>query len=81
MLVMAQPAKSPTTVYLDPRIAKAAKVKAAVSDRSLSDLVNEGLARLLNEDAQILQMVKSRRREKPRDYDRVLEELRADGVI
>jgi hypothetical protein len=78
---MAQPAKSPTTVYLDPRIAKAAKVKAAVSGRSLSELVNEGLAYILERDDRILQLVKKRRKQPTRPYEEVLEDLRAQGLL
>jgi hypothetical protein len=75
------PARSPTTVYLDPKVAKAAKIKAAVSDRSLSDLVNEGLLRLLERDHRLIRLAKQRRKEKPRPYDEVLEKLRAQGLL
>jgi hypothetical protein len=73
--------RSATTIYLDPKVAKAAKVKAAVMGKSLSDLANEGLLRLLREDEEILRVVRSRRREKPRDYEEFLMELRADGLL
>ena len=55
-------APTATTLYLDPKLAKAAKVKAAVMGKSFSDLANEGLARLLKEDEAIIRLANSRRR-------------------
>jgi len=78
---MAKPARSATTVYLDPRIARAAKVKAAVTGRSLSDLANEGLTRLLSEDERDIRLAKERRREKGRPYEEFVKELRRDGLL
>jgi hypothetical protein len=78
---MPRSSRSATTVYLDPKVAKAAKIKAAVSDRSLSDLVNEGLLRLLERDERLIQLAKRRRKEPTRPYEEVLEELRAEGLL
>ena len=39
------------TVYFDPDIHRALKLKAAVSDRSISDMVNEAVRHELAEDA------------------------------
>ncbi len=33
----------PTTVYLDPELARAIKIKAAMTERSVSQLINEAL--------------------------------------
>jgi len=81
MAVMAKPARSATTLYLDPRIARAAKVKAALTGRSLSDLANEGLAQLLSRDERHLRLARERRREKGRPYEEFIKELRRDGLI
>ena len=78
---MAQTPRSPTTVYLDPKLAKAAKIKAAITGKSLSDLANEGLARILREDESILRVAKERRKQRGRDYEEFLKELRRDGQL
>jgi hypothetical protein len=77
---MAKPARSATTVYLDRRIAKAAKVKAALTGRSLSDLANEGLTRLLSEDERDIRLARKRRTGKTRPYEEFVRELRRDGL-
>jgi phage FluMu protein gp41 len=81
MSVMAKPERSATTVYLDRRIARAAKVKAALTGRSLSDLTNEGLTRLLSEDERDLRLAKQRRKERGRPYEEFLKDLRRDGLL
>jgi hypothetical protein len=72
-----------TTVYLNPRIAKAAKVRAALSNKSLSDLVNEGLAQRLRRDADDLELIRIRARSKEplRDYDDVVKDMKRDGLL
>jgi hypothetical protein len=72
-----------TTVYLNPRIAKAAKVRAALSDKSLSDLVNEALAKRLRQDADDLELIRIRKRSKEpfRDYDDVVKDMKRDGLL
>lgn len=45
------PSDTRTTVYLKPKVYRALKVKAATTDRSLSDLVNAAVLESLREDA------------------------------
>ncbi len=78
---MAHTTRSPTTIYLDPKLAKAARIKAAITGKSLSDLANEGLARVLREDEGLLRLARQRRRQRGRDYEEFLKELRRDGEI
>jgi len=78
---MAKPERSATTVYLERRIVRAAKVKAALTGRSLSDLANEGLTRLLSEDERDLGLARKRRKERGRTYEELLKDLRRDGVL
>jgi hypothetical protein len=75
------PRRTPTTIHLDPEIARAVKIKAAVSGRSLSDLANEGLRRILSEDEADLRIVSQRRKSKTRPYEEFLAELRKNGQI
>ncbi len=78
---MDQIKREATTVYLNPRIARAAKVRAALSDKSLSDLVNDSLAKCLNEDAADLELIRLRKKERVRGYEDFLNELKKDGLI
>jgi len=57
------------------------KLKAAVSGRSISDLVNEGLKRILHEDAELIRLFKSRQKGKTRPYEEFIAELRKNGEI
>ena len=70
-----------TTVYLNPRIARAAKACAALSGKSLSELVNDALARRLREDASDLALIRARRNEPARDYEDFVNELKKDGLL
>src|SRR5438309_1424296 len=54
---------SKATLYLDPKILKAAKIKAAHSEKTLSYLVNEALRLSLQEDAAVYKAVKDRAKE------------------
>lgn len=70
-----------TTVYLRPGLRRALKVKAALSDRSLSDLVNEAVEESLREDALDLEAVRQRRHEPRIPFERVLAELKRDRLL
>ena len=50
------------TVYFDPDLHKALRVKAAETDRSLTDLVNDAVREILNEDSEISRPLKHARR-------------------
>jgi plasmid stability protein len=69
------------TVYLDRDLHKALRVKAAETDRSVSDLINEALKRSLSEDAEDLAAFKERAREPDLSFEEVLKDLRRRGKI
>lgn len=73
--------RTPTTIYLDPRLARAVKIKSAVTGKSVSDLANDALARTLREDAKDLRTIKDRKKEPVRDYEAFLKELVRDGLL
>jgi len=56
-------------------------VKAAETDRSLSDLVNEAIKLSLTEDAEDLAAFEERASEPNLSFERVVEELRKRGKI
>ena len=70
-----------TTIYLQPRVYRALKIKAATSDRSLSALVNAAVIATLREDALDLGAFRKRRKEPTRPFEKVLEDLKRDGFL
>jgi hypothetical protein len=69
------------TIYLEPEIHRALRLKAVEADRSVSDLVNDAVRRSLNEDADDLQAVGDRSREATVPFERVLKDLRRRGKL
>ena len=69
------------TIYLDARIHRALKLKAAQTDATVSDLVNEALQLSLREDAIDLQAIQDRAHEPARPFEDVLRDLKRDGLI
>lgn len=70
-----------TTIYFQPRVYRALKVKAATSDRSLSELVNAAVLATLREDALDFEAFETRRKEPVRPFEKVLEDLKRDGLL
>jgi hypothetical protein len=69
------------TLYLDPKILKAAKIKAAHAEKSLSYLVNESLRLSLREDALDYEAFEKRKSEKTQTLESVLKDLKRDGLL
>jgi hypothetical protein len=69
------------TLYLDPKLLKAAKVKAAHTEQSLSYLVNEALRLSLREDALDYDAFDKRAKEPSRTLEAVLKDLKRDGRL
>ena len=70
-----------STVYLDPELHQALRLKSAHSRRSMSDIVNDALRQALRADQEDLFAVRSRAREKTLDYEAFLARLKADGTL
>ena len=79
MLHMATPKRS--TIYFDPEIHRALRLKAAATDKSISDVVNEAVRQTLSEDATDLEVFEKRRREPVLNFDEVVMKLRRSGKI
>jgi hypothetical protein len=77
---MATPAKR-ATVYLDPVLHKALKLKAVETSRSISDLVNAAVREALAEDAEDLAAFDERADEPLISYDEMVKGLKKDGRI
>jgi predicted transcriptional regulator len=69
------------TVYLDPEIHRALKLKAAVSDRSISEMVNEAVRLALAEDAEDLAAFDDRVAELDIDFGSFVTSLRRRGRL
>jgi len=69
------------TLYLDPKLLKAAKIKAAHQDQSLSYLVNEALRLSLREDAADYEAAAKRAKEPVRSLEAVLKDLKREGLL
>ena len=69
------------TVYFDAKIHRALRLKAAESDRSVSELVNEAVRHSLAEDAEDLAAFKERARERTHSFEDVLKQLKRRGAI
>lgn len=69
------------TVYLEPRIHQAVKMKAAQTDSTVSDLVNEALKLSLREDVVDLQAIRARKREPAGSFESVVANLKRDGLL
>ncbi|MDZ7801142.1 MAG: hypothetical protein U5K81_10165 [Trueperaceae bacterium] len=70
-----------STVYFEPRLHEALRVKAAHSGRSVSDLVNEALRTAFAEDREDLAAFDDRAGEPTMSYEDLLRALEADGTL
>ena len=69
------------TVYFDPVLHHALRLKAAETERSLSDLVNEAVQLSLAEDAEDLAAFEDRVNEPSYPYEDVVKDLKRRGKI
>jgi len=69
------------TVYLDPDLHKALRLKAVETSRSVSELVNNAVREALAEDAEDIAAFDERAREPLISYDEMVKRLKRDGRI
>ncbi len=70
-----------STIYLDPRLHQALRLKAATTHRSMSEIVNDALRALLREDEADLAAFAERAGEKSLTYEEFLAQLKANGTL
>ena len=68
-------------MYFDPQIHRGLRLKAAETDRSISDLVNDAVKLSLAEDAEDLAAFKERGNEPNLAFEDVLNDLRKRGKL
>jgi len=69
------------TVYFDSQIHRALRLKAAETDRSISELVNDAVRLNLAEDAEDLAAFEERANERNLAFEDVLKDLRKRGKL
>ncbi|MBM4339980.1 MAG: CopG family transcriptional regulator [Deltaproteobacteria bacterium] len=69
------------TIYLDPELHKALRLKAVVTSRSISELVNNAVREALAEDAEDIMAFEERAGEPLISYDEMVKRLKRDGRI
>ena len=69
------------TVYFDSSLHKALRLKAAQTERSLSELVNAAVRRSLAEDAEDLEAFDDRAKERSLDFEALVKDLKRRGKL
>jgi hypothetical protein len=69
------------TIYFEPEIHKAIRLKAADTHRTLSDIVNEAVRTALREDQEDLAAFEDRVAEPTISYEALLKDLKANGKL
>ena len=69
------------TIYMDPDLHRALKLKAIQTEQSVSDLVNEAVRECLSEDAEDLAAFDSRASEPNLSFEDVIRDLKKRGVL
>ena len=69
------------TVYLEPTLHKALRLKAVETSRSVSDLLNEAIRTELAEDAEDLSAFDARKHEPTIAFEDFVKELKRNGKI
>lgn len=69
------------TIYFDPDIHRALRLKAAATERSVSDMVNEAVKLALAEDVEDIRAFEERVSEPNLDFDQFVKMLKRRGQI
>ena len=69
------------TIYFDPDLHRALRLKSAETEHSMSELVNEAVRLLLAEDADDLSILRQRAEEPTISFEAFVEDLKARGKL
>lgn len=69
------------TVYLEKCLHQALRLKAASTQRSMSEIVNDAIRAALREDEEDLAAFSDRAKEKTLSYEQFLAQLKTDGTL
>lgn len=70
-----------STVYFEPEIHQALKIKSAITHQSFSQVVNEAIRIALQEDREDLSAFEERAGEPTLSYEELLEDLNTHGKL
>jgi predicted transcriptional regulator len=70
-----------TTIYLDPDLHRALRLKAVTVSRSVSEIVSDAVKEMLSEDADDIAAFEDRVKEPLISYDEMVKRLKKDGRI
>jgi len=70
-----------TTIYLDPDLHKALRLKAIDTSKSVSELINEAIRGALEEDAEDLLAIEERENEPDISFEEMVKRLKKDGRL
>lgn len=69
------------TIYFEPELHRAVRLKSVHTNRTISDIVNDSLRSALSEDQEDLDAFELRASEPVISYEALLAKLKADGKI
>jgi hypothetical protein len=69
------------TIYLDPHVHRALRLKAAETEQSVSELVNAAVCRSLSDDAADLAVFEARDAEPVMPFEAVLKDMKRRGKL
>ncbi len=69
-----------STVYFEPEIHQALKIRAASTHVSISELIDEAVRLLMREDQEDFQAISTRVAEKEISYEVLLDDLKKHGI-
>ncbi len=78
---MTESTQKRATVYFEPYLHRALRLKAAETDSSVSELVNEAVREALAEDAEDLVAFDDREKESELKFEDVVKDLKRSGKI
>jgi plasmid stability protein len=70
-----------STVYFEPEIHQALRIKAATTNTSVSEVVNEAVRNALREDREDLSAFAERVNEPTLSYEELLDDLKSHGKL
>ena len=69
------------TIYVEPGLHRALRLKAAETDRTISEIVSGAIRQSLAEDAEDLAAFETRAREPNFPFEKVLKDLKRRGLL
>ena len=73
--------KKRATIYFDPEVHKALKIKSVLTNISISEFIDEAIRHELAEDEEDLRVFEERADEPSFSFEKVLKDLKANGKI